>query len=516
MRLGTISPQLLDRMLQQFLADAPEAAVIEDGVVLADFGSAKYSVSGEGKCVLHIWSEERNMVRRVLDAQGRNGSLQLQVLRFGQSQPTLLEIAAYRDRRSGAAKRASRARYQALLERVLRREYPGFKLDHVSGSADLEHSISPVYIRGLLHAGQSAFAVLGVNADETQSSVDAALTFGVLWMDYQRQALAGRGLVEGLKLFAPWGRSDIVRQRAAHLHPEAAKWQIYQLDERSETCERIDICDTGNVISRLTRAVNVEAAHERFATSINRIRSLVPEAEITVDSGSEIGFRLHGLEFARARLTPTVGSFRNDESILFGIGPSEYILDDSNEHVFMELIHRIVEQRRPGGSHTSLLFRLVPERWLESLITRDVRAIDERLDPGFVYSQVPAFAAGDRAMLDVLTSTIDGRLAVLELKANEDIHLPLQGLDYWARVRWHQQHGEFTRNGYFAGRELSSAPPLLYLVAPVLHLHPTTDVLLRYLSPRIEWALVELDERWREGVHVVARKRPARADVALV
>ena len=69
-------------------------------------------------------------------------------------------------------------------------------------------------------------------------------------------------------------------------------------------------------------------------------------------------------------------------------------------------------------------------------------------------------------MLDVLTCTLDGRLAVLELKADEDIHLPLQGLDYWARVRWHQQHGEFTRNGYFAGRELSSAPPLLYLVAP--------------------------------------------------
>jgi hypothetical protein len=509
MPASVISPELLGSMLQQFLADAPEAAVIEDGVVLADFGSAKYSITGEGKCVLHIWSEERNMVRRVLDAQDRNGSLQLQVLRFGQSQPTLLKIAAYRDRRRGAAKRASRTRYQALLQRVLRREYPGFKLDHVSGSADLEHSISPVYTRGLLRAGQTAFAVLGVNADETQSSVDAALTFGVLWMDHQRQALAGRGLVEGLKLFVPWGRSDIVRQRAAHLDPEAAKWQIYELDERSEKCERMDTFDTGNIISRLTRAVNAEAAHERFSMSIGRIRSLVPAAEITVDSGSEISFRLHGLEFARARLTPIAGSFRNNESILFGVGPAEYILDDSNQHVFMEMIRRIAEQRRSGGSHTSLLFRLLPERWLESLITHDVRTIDERLDPGFVYSQVPAFAAGDRAMLDVLTCTVDGRLAVLELKANEDIHLPLQGLDYWARVRWHQQHGEFTRNGYFAGRELSSAPPLLYLVAPVLHVHPTTDVLLRYLSPRIEWALVQLDEHWREGVRVINRKHPA-------
>jgi len=35
-------------------------------------------------------------------------------------------------------------------------------------------------------------------------------------------------------------------------------------------------------------------------------------------------------------------------------------------------------------------------------------------------------------MIDVLTLTRDGRLAVVELKADEDIHLPLQGLDYWA------------------------------------------------------------------------------------
>ena len=90
-------------------------------------------------------------------------------------------------------------------------------------------------------------------------------------------------------------------------------------------------------------------------------------------------------------------------------------------------------------------------------------------------------------MIDVLTCTLDGRLAILELKADEDIHLPLQGLDYWARVRWHQHNGGFLRNGYFAGRELSDAPPLLYLVAPALRTHPSTDTLLRYLSPQIQW-----------------------------
>jgi len=111
-------------------------------------------------------------------------------------------------------------------------------------------------------------------------------------------------------------------------------------------------------------------------------------------------------------------------------------------------------------------------------------------------------------MIDVLATTHAGRLAVVELKADEDIHLPLQGLDYWARVEWHHARGEFPRFGYFEGRELSPEKPLLFLVAPALHIHPSTDTVLRYLSPEIEWEFVGIDERWREGVKVVFRKRP--------
>jgi hypothetical protein len=507
---GTISPKYLAQVLEQFLADAPHSVAVEDDQLLFELATAKYSVSGEGKCVLHLWSEERNAVRRVLSVEEKGRVLRLKVLRFGQSQPSTLEICADRDRRGGTAKQMARSQYQHLLRRVLRREYPGMKIEQLTSSPDLEHSLSPVYTRAVVRAGQSAFAALGVNAEETQSCVDAVLTFGILWMDYQRQQLAGRAHVEGLKLFLPPQRSEIVRQRAAHLNPEAAKWQLYELDERSELCAPLDLADTGNIITRLARAVDVEGARQRFAASIARIRALAPAAEITVESASEIVFRLFGLEFARARLAPASGSFRNAESILFGIGSAEYVLDESTQALFDELVQGILEQRHADGSPTNLFFRLAPERWLETLITREVQVIDERLDGRFVYSQVPAFAASDRAMLDVLTCTLDGKLAILELKANEDIHLPLQGLDYWARVRWHQQHGEFARNGYFAGRELSSEPPLLFLVAPALRVHPATDVVLRHLSPRIEWTLVQIDERWRQGVWVVDKKHPGK------
>ncbi|HEY5161628.1 MAG TPA: hypothetical protein VII81_01335, partial [Terriglobales bacterium] len=452
-------------MLESFLAESPRALAIENGEPIFDFATARYSVSGEGKCVLHIWSDERNAVRRVLDAELKSRVLRLSVLRFGQSQPTVLEICAATDRRTPAALRAIRSHYRQVLERVPLRHYPGWKLDSVSSRADLEHSCSPVYTRGLLRMGQSAFAVLGVNGEETQPSIDAALTFGILWMDRQREQLAGRAHVEGLKLFLPAGRADVVRQRMAHLNRDAAKWQLFELDERAETCVPLDCNDSGNIVTRLVRAVDVPAAHARFAASIARVQALAPDCEAHVESPSEIVFRLHGLEFARAPMAPVPGSFRNNEVISFGLWPAEYTLDETNESFFRELVTRLAEHRQAHGIQGDPIFRACPERWLESPIIRDVRAIDERLDQRFVYSQVPAFASADRAMIDVLTCTLDSRLAILELKAAEDIHLPLQGLDYWARVHWYQQNGGFLRNGYFAGRELSDAPPLLYLLA---------------------------------------------------
>jgi hypothetical protein len=195
---------------------------------------------------------------------------------------------------------------------------------------------------------------------------------------------------------------------------------------------------------------------------------------------------------------------------VFGLGAEERVLGGNNAEAFAQLVRSIGEVRHAQGPRDHLLWRLHPERWLESLVVKNVAAIDERLDSTCRYSQVPAFSAADRAMIDVLAVTRQGRLAVVELKADEDIHLPLQGLDYWSRVAWHHARREFQRFGYFQGRELASEAPLLFLVAPALHVHPATDTLLRYISPEIEWSLMGIDERWRDGVRVVFRKRAPR------
>ena len=73
----------LARTLQQYLAEARDAVVVEDGAVCFELARAHYNVSAErGKCVLHLWSDERNTVRRVVDAEEKGGVLRLAVLRL--------------------------------------------------------------------------------------------------------------------------------------------------------------------------------------------------------------------------------------------------------------------------------------------------------------------------------------------------------------------------------------------------------------------------------------------------
>jgi hypothetical protein len=500
-----VEAESLARTLQQYLAEARDAVVIEDGAVCFELGSAHYSVSAaHGKCVLHLWSEERNAVRRVVDAEEKVGVLRLAVLRFGQNRPSKLEICRDRDRRTASAKQAARAAYQQKLRHAMARHFPEFALAQITSAVDLERSFGPVYSRGVLRRGRSSFAFLGVNADESQASVDAALTFGILWLNACRESLANLQ-VEGLKLLAPIGRSAVVRERMAHLDREAAKWQLYEFDEREEGLAQLDTADRGNLATHLVHSCDQAAARQRFAVSIEHIAALCPDADVAVLSAGEVAFRLRGLEFARARVAPE--GFRNRQEVVFGTGAAETALTDQNAAQFQSLLQQLSDVRRCDGPRDHPCWRMHPERWLESLALQDVSSLDDRLAPAPVYSQVPAFSAADRAMIDLLAATRDHRLAVVELKAEEDIHLPLQGVDYWARVEWHHARGEFTRFGYFPGIELAPGAPLLILVAPALHIHPATDALLRFLAPEIEWTLAAIDEHWRDQVRVVFRKR---------
>jgi hypothetical protein len=507
--------------LEEFLAEHARAVVLEDGKVLFDLRQAKYRLATEhGRCTLHLWSEERNLVRRVSATAMRNGVLRLSTHRFGQTKPQTLELVADRDRRTPSTREATRVKYLRVLERVLLRSFPEFKADAFRTAMDLEKSFGPAYARGSLVQGQKAWAIIAVNEEETQATVDGILTLGILWLHHCRESGDGRRLYQGLKLIVPRGMTMLTLSRMAWLNPNVAQWELWELDQKTEELEQRDAADHGNLTTRLMHAPNAQAAEERFAQSKARIMALVPETmrevvEQRIRNGTEMAFLLHGLEFARVRMGYAGNSFDSAQEITFGAGANETPLNQENEAELRELVARLFARRIAGGDKRDPLYRMQPERWLESVLRRDVEPLDAHLDAAHVYTQVPAFAAADRGMLDLLGVTKDGRLAVIELKADDDLHLALQGLDYWVRVRWHHlQHpdnvtglGEFQRHGYFGGLPLSPEPPRLYLVAPALRIHPATEVVLRYLSPRVEWILAALNERWRDKAKVVWRKQ---------
>jgi len=150
-----------------------------------------------------------------------------------------------------------------------------------------------------------------------------------------------------------------------------------------------------------------------------------------------------------------------------------------------------------------------PEQVLEAQVRANLETIEATLLPSPVYGQAPTFTAGERDVIDLLAADRHGRLAVMELKASQDLHLPLQALDYWMRVRWHAEQGEFAARGYFPGVPLTAEPPRLLLVAPAFEFHPTTETILRFLSPGIEVERVGLAVEWRQRLRVVLRARGA-------
>src|ERR1700677_204938 len=93
--------EAISAALETFLAESPRAVVLEDGKVLFDMREAKYKLATEhGRCTLHLWGEDRNLVRRVSGIAERKGMLRLTVHRFGQAKPSSLELLGDPDRRT--------------------------------------------------------------------------------------------------------------------------------------------------------------------------------------------------------------------------------------------------------------------------------------------------------------------------------------------------------------------------------------------------------------------------------
>src|SRR5437870_11976329 len=188
----------------------------------------------------------------------------------------------------------------------------------------------------------------------------------------------------------------------------------------------------------------------------------------------------------------------SSDRLWFGIeGSRRRALDEYHERDWAKLFADLQHYRHEGcRDRRHWLYRSAGEAWLESLLRRDIT----RLDPGLIIAPLHAqfrTARGGRLgvrPIDLLALRRDGRLAVIELKVSEDREHVLQGADYWQRVQAHRRRCHISRAKLLGDRAISNEPPLIYLVAPTLRVHPAFNTLARSIAPDIEIYRFDINE----------------------
>jgi hypothetical protein len=238
---------------------------------------------------------------------------------------------------------------------------------------------------------------------------------------------------------------------------------------------------------------------------VQQIVSLAPQAVDVVAARHGQTLRYHGLPFARVRRV------MDRDRIWFGIeGSRRRLLDDYHESDWQKLWRDLENYREANClDRRHWFYRTAGEAWLESILRRDISKLDPGLIVAPLHAQFRTSHGGPTSArpIDLLALRHDGRLAVIELKVNEDREHVFQGVDYWRRVEAHRRRGHISTAKLFGDREISDESPLVYLVAPTLRFHPSFATLARTIAPDIEVYRFDINEDWRGGVRVVRRER---------
>ncbi len=479
--------------IERFLLRSRTPVLIEPGEGQIALTSGCYHLELlNGRLTLQAWNKDRNVVRKVTGiSEEKTGRLDLIIERFGKRTGTLQLLDLARPQTQSASKRGSRLHYREVFGRSLSRQFPGWTIADLTTEQNLQHSLSPVYPRAFLTKGASGMAAIGAGPDTLDPS--GILSFGLIWLDYLRKR-ESKIKITGLVLFLPTGQERTTCLRLLYLDHTKAHFSVFVYSAEGYE-QQVDLQDYGNLETQLqTRRAASPLTHAQTDAWITQLCG-IPGVEAIEGGDGAVSLRVRGMEFAN----------RNSDSFVFGL-ETKFAARASNLSEIESLARHLCAKRHGDNTDKgSRLYQSNPEQWLESQVRPSIQSLDASIELLPVYGQVPAFAGADRGVIDLLAVETNGRLVVLELKASEDIHLPLQALDYWMRVKWHADREEFTPKGYFPGFSLMNRAPRLFLVAPALNFHPTSEIILGYFSPRIDVERMGVSMDWRRSLQVVFR-----------
>jgi len=486
-------PPAAHAAIERFLQSSRQPVLFEPGDDPLPVSPANFTLTARGNIVtIECWSDTKNLVRRIRGIRSeRRGRLEIDIERFGAlaGTLTLLDLADPSNR--DADRRGARLKYRERFRRSLQRQFTGYRIAELSTEQDLQHSLSPSFPRALLRRGTSGIAAIG--ASEDSLSPGDALSFGLIWLDHLRRR-ERKIKIETLAIFLPAGFEGTTCHRIRHLSAEAAQYMIFVHQANDEA--QVDPRDFQNFSTRLPVAMQpLAGASRRTIEWVNRLTAIEGVERRDRPDGS-VSLAVRGLEFARV----------SGDELLFGFDRRHAAGSEGHISEAGRIAQELARMRNYQAiDRANPLYLLHPEAWLEAQVRGQIEMLDAMIYPHPLYGQVPQFAAGERGIIDLLGVDRNGRLAVIEIKADQDIHLPLQALDYWMRVKWHLDREEFPARGYFPGIALSGAAPRLLLVAPSLEYHPTNETILKYFSEKVPVERIGVGLEWRQELRVMFR-----------
>lgn len=460
--------------IERFLANCRTPAVLEAGETPIALTPGSYTLEMRGGRLKIEAATESRVLSRTLTEVGtaKPGVLDCRFAHFGGVEGKLSFLDLDRPQTAHRRLTATRQNFGEQFRRMLRRQYAGWELQTLTSGMDLRRSFSPIFPRALLRRGQQTVAAMACPRSVNEGDF---LTFALLWFDYLRTPFTA------LSLFLPEGSGCLTAHRLRWLRGDALRARIFLFNEHGSAGE-VDPDDLGNLDTRVASRYVPALPAPHCAALISTLLE-VPHVSAVPDLAGAISVRVRGVEFARIE----------GEEVRLGLNAKAAVpVRDEQEVVNVALEMNAL--REPP---------VAPERWLEGVVRRHLDSVDPSLVSERVHGQVLTFAGSERSAVDLLGVSQTGRLSVLELKASEDLHLPMQALDYWMRVRWHAERRELDH--LFPGQLLDGRPPRLLLIAPALSFHSTTETVLRYFSPLVEVERVGVGSDWQTRFRLVLR-----------
>lgn len=511
-KLGAV--ESAERAIRELLSRHSEWFMAQDGGAPLALGNSEFDFSiAHRRLIFSSWTETGSRSWRILAWSWTGDKLVLAASRRMGAEVATLELVPRASARAIVASIAAarQTRCEKLAQVASETLLSGAKIESATVSPGMRRDQPGRYARIVLRLPYERIAVTATVANNDARNIDSLFSSALLWFN-RLQLRPRRPNIQKLLIVVEHNALEAAGQRHVLLRDSLRqRIELWEIDEAWQQVEPARPFERKNLWrKRLTRlpAPVEHGITEAVKQMIGQIIGSAPQAIDVVTARHGQTLRYHGLPFARVRRV------MDRDRIWFGIeGSRRRLLDEYHEQDWVKLLNDLENYRHENcGDRRQWLYRAAGEAWLESILRRDV----SRLDPGLIVAPLHAQfrtshggtngPSGARP-IDLLALRHDGRLAVIELKVNEDREHVFQGVDYWRRVEAHRRRGHISMAKLFGGREISDESPLVYLVAPTLRFHPSFATLARTIAPDIEVYRFDINEDWRAGVRVVRRER---------